>query len=96
MLGCAEGRTDRDVASPVDCHPATCRSGGTASRSTASTDSSTHPGPGAARTISDENVEAVVVETLETGPPGATHRSTRSLAEDQPRHRRFHFPFTPT
>ena len=36
--------------------------------------------PGAARTISDEVVEAVVVETLETAPPDATHWSTRSLA----------------
>ena len=38
------------------------------------------PRPGAARTISDEVVEAVVVETLETAPPDATHWSTRSLA----------------
>src|SRR6266851_7869069 len=39
------------------------------------------PRPGAARTISDEVVEAVVVETLETTPKDATHWSTRSKAQ---------------
>ena len=37
--------------------------------------------PGAARTIGDEVIEAVVVETLETTPKDATHWSTRSMAE---------------
>ena len=39
------------------------------------------PRPGAARTIGDEVVEAVVVETLETTPKDATHWSTRAMAE---------------
>ena len=39
------------------------------------------PRPGAARTIGDDVVEAVVVETLETTPKDATHWSTRSMAE---------------
>ena len=38
------------------------------------------PRPGAARTIGDDVVEAIVVETLETAPQDATHWSTRSLA----------------
>jgi hypothetical protein len=38
------------------------------------------PRPGAARTIGDNMIEAVVVETLESAPPDATHWSTRSLA----------------
>ena len=38
------------------------------------------PRPGAARTIGDDIVEAIVVETLETAPKDATHWSTRSLA----------------
>jgi hypothetical protein len=38
------------------------------------------PRPGAARTITDEQVEQVLVTTLETTPPDATHWSTRSLA----------------
>lgn len=39
------------------------------------------PRPGAPRKISDKAVEAVVTATLETTPKGATHWSTRQLAE---------------
>ena len=39
------------------------------------------PRPGAPRTIGDEGVERVVVKTLESLPPGATHWSTRSMAK---------------
>jgi len=41
------------------------------------------PRPGAPRTITDEAVEQVVVETLERRPPGATHWSTREMAKHQ-------------
>ena len=39
------------------------------------------PRPGAPRTINDTQVEAVVTQTLETTPRGATHWSTRTLAK---------------
>lgn len=39
------------------------------------------PRPGAPRTISDEQVEAVIVKTLETKPEHATHWSTRGMAQ---------------
>jgi transposase len=39
------------------------------------------PRPGAPRKISDEDVEAIVVETLEKKPKGRTHWSTRKMAE---------------
>jgi len=39
------------------------------------------PRPGAERTIGDEVIEAVVVETLETTPHDATHWSTRAMSE---------------
>jgi transposase len=39
------------------------------------------PRPGAPRSISDAEVERVVVQTLETKPKDATHWSTRSLAK---------------
>jgi transposase len=39
------------------------------------------PRPGATRTITDEQVEAVIVRTLELTPPGATHWSTRAMAK---------------
>ena len=39
------------------------------------------PRPGAARTVSDDKVEAVIVKTLEEKPTDATHWSTRSMAK---------------
>lgn len=39
------------------------------------------PRPGAPRKISDEKIERVVVETLEKRPEGATHWSTRMMAQ---------------
>lgn len=38
------------------------------------------PWPGAAHTIGDDIVEAIVVDALETAPPDATHWSSRGLA----------------
>jgi transposase len=40
------------------------------------------PRVGAPRTISDEDVEAVLVKTLEATPPGETHWSTRTMASN--------------
>src|SRR3954468_14051893 len=39
------------------------------------------PRPGRPRTITDEQVEEVIVRTLETTPKDATHWSTRSMAK---------------
>ena len=39
------------------------------------------PRVGVPRTITDEAVEALIVKTLETTPPGETHWSTRSMAK---------------
>jgi transposase len=39
------------------------------------------PRPGAKRTVTDEQVEQVIVRTLETTPRGATHWSTREMAK---------------
>src|SRR5712691_8712902 len=39
------------------------------------------PRVGAPRTIADETIEAVIVKTLETTPPGETHWSTRAMAK---------------
>ena len=40
------------------------------------------PRPGQPRKITDAQVEEVIVKTLETTPPGATHWSTRSMARE--------------
>lgn len=39
------------------------------------------PRPGAPRTVTDDQVEQVIVRTLETTPRGATHWSTRGMAK---------------
>jgi transposase len=39
------------------------------------------PRPGAPRRITDEQIEQVIVRTLETTPAGATHWSTRGMAK---------------
>jgi transposase len=47
------------------------------------------PRPGAPRTVTDDQVEAVIVKTLEDKPDDATHWSTRSMAakmKDEPDH----------
>jgi transposase len=38
------------------------------------------PRPGRPRTVSDDQVEQIVITTLESKPKDATHRTTRSLA----------------
>jgi transposase len=80
-LACAEGdRTHAEIAAELGCNPATVskwRHRFAADRLDGLVDA---PRPGAARSIGDEVIEAVVVETLETAPPDATHWSTRGLA----------------
>ena len=40
------------------------------------------PRPGQPRTITDEQVEEVIIKTLESTPKDATHWSTRSMARE--------------
>src|SRR5215213_2656123 len=80
VLACGEGRTDTAIAAEVGVHPTTVskwRHRFAVDRLDGLVDA---PRPGAARTIGDEVIEAIVVETLETAPPDATHWSTRGLA----------------
>ena len=82
VLACAEGaRTQVQIAADLGCNPVTVskwRHRFAAERLDGLVDA---PRPGAARTIGDDVIEAVVVETLETAPPDATHWSTRGLAK---------------
>jgi transposase/transposase-like protein len=81
VLACAEpGRTRESIAAEVGCTPTTVtkwRHRFAADRLDGLVDA---PRPGAARKITDDVVEAVVVDTLETAPADATHWSTRGLA----------------
>jgi len=80
VLACAEGLTNQAVEARVGVNQATVskwRSRFIAGRLEGLSD---EPRPGAPRTISDEDVERVIVKTLEETPRDATHWSTRSLA----------------
>ena len=77
VLACAEGRTHAQIATELGCNPVTVgkwRHRFAADRLDGLVDA---PRPGAARTIGDDVIETIVVETLETAPPDATHWSTR-------------------
>src|SRR5215218_855042 len=80
VLACAEGHSNQAVADRLGVSKPTVtkwRSRFVARRLEGLAD---EPRPGAARTITDEQVEQVLVATLETTPTDATHWSTRSLA----------------
>jgi transposase len=81
VLACAEGGHVVEVAERlgVDVHTV----GKWRRRFLASRLEGLHdePRPGAPRTISDDDVEAVIVRTLEETPVDATHWSTRSMAK---------------
>jgi transposase len=80
VLACAEGVSNQAVAERLGISRPTVtkwRSRFVARRLEGLAD---EPRPGAARAITDELVERVLVMTLETTPTAATHWSTRSLA----------------
>jgi transposase len=80
VLAAAAGRSNTDIAAELGVHPTTVakwRHRFAADRLDGLADA---PRPGAARTIGDDVVEAVVIDTLESAPPDATHWSTRGLA----------------
>jgi transposase len=81
ILVCAEGTDSKVVARRLHVTPATvCKWRGrfVHLRLDGLYD---EPRPGAKRTITDEQVEQVVIRTLETKPRGATHWSTRDMAK---------------
>lgn len=82
VLACADAgdRTQTQIAADLGCNPVTVskwRNRFATDRLDGLVDA---PRPGAERKISDETVEAIVVDTLETAPADATHWSTRGLA----------------
>lgn len=80
ILACADGADSKLVARRVRVTPGTvCKWRGrfVTHRLDGLYDD---PRPGAKRTITDEQVEQVIIRTLETTPRGATHWSTREMA----------------
>ena len=80
VLACAEGGSNLEIAQRLGVHRVTV--GKWRARFVALRLDGLHdePRPGGPRTISDEDVERVIVKTLEETPSDATHWSTRSLA----------------
>ena len=80
ILACADGQATTGIAKRLRVSPTTVckwRTRFLAERIEGLTD---EPRPGAPRRVTDEQVEQVVVRTLETTPQGVTHWSTRSMA----------------
>ncbi len=82
VLLAAEGKTNTEIAGELGVHRPMVtkwRTRFAEHRLDALTD---EPRPGRPRTVTDEQVEEVIVKTLESTPKDATHWSTRSLAAE--------------
>ena len=81
ILACADGSDSKRVARRLHVTPATvCKWRGRFIRQRLD-GLYDEPRPGAARTVTDDQVEQVIIRTLETTPRGATHWSTRDMAK---------------
>ena len=81
VLACAEGVDNKTVARRLHVRPATVgkwRGRFVSARLDGLID---EPRPGAPRTVTDAQVEQVIIRTLESTPRDATHWSTRSMAK---------------
>jgi transposase len=80
VLACAQGLTNQEVAAAEGVNQVTVGKWRARFASRRLDGLQDEPRPGAPRTISDADVERVLVKTLEEVPRGASHWSTRSLA----------------
>jgi transposase len=80
VLAAAVGKSNVEIAAELGCNRLTV--GRWRSRFTERRLDGLHdePRPGKPRSITDDDVERVIVKTLEEQPVGATHWSTRSMA----------------
>ncbi len=81
VLAAAEGHKSIDIAAELGCSRTTVGKWRTRFAEQRLDGLHDEPRPGAPRTINDEDVERVVVKTLEETPTDATHWSTRSMAK---------------
>src|SRR3954447_21095693 len=80
VLLAAEGLKNTEIAERLDIDHATARKWRNRFGELRLDGLTDEPRPGRPRTISDAQVEEVIVRTLETAPTDATHWSTRSMA----------------
>ncbi|HEX9571267.1 MAG TPA: IS630 family transposase [Burkholderiales bacterium] len=81
VLACAEGQDNKGVAHRLRATPATVGKWRTRFVRERLAGLYDEPRPGAPRSITDDEIEQVVVRTLESTPRGATHWSTRGMAK---------------
>jgi len=81
VINCARGDTNRDVATRLGVSEAMVGKWRRRFVERRLDGLSDDPRPGAPRTVTDDQVEKVIVKTLEEKPKDATHWSTRSMAE---------------
>jgi transposase len=80
VLAAAGGEANRDIAARLGCNPNTVGKWRRRFAERRLDGLHDEPRPGKPRTIGDDDVERVIVRTLEGTPVGATHWSTRSMA----------------
>jgi transposase len=80
VLAAADGRSSKEIAAELGCNANTVSKWRVRFAERGLDGLHDEPRPGKPRTISDEDVERVVVKTLEEQPRTATHWSTRSMA----------------
>src|SRR5437899_574121 len=80
VLAAAEGESSKAIAARLGCNKSTV--GRWRGRFARRGFDGLHdePRPGKPRSVGDEDIERVIVKTLEESPPNATHWSTRSMA----------------
>lgn len=80
VLACAEGLDNKAVAKKLRCSLGMVGKWRARFLKTRLEGLYDEPRPGAPRKVGDDQIEAVVIQTLETTPRGQTHWSTRELA----------------
>ena len=81
ILACADGQPTTEIARRLHLSATTVCKWRTRFLADRLDGLADEPRPGAPRRITDAQVEDVVVRTLESTPPGATHWSTRGMAK---------------
>src|SRR5919204_5982237 len=81
VLAAAAGETNTAIAARLGCNPSTVGKWRTRFAERRLDGLHDEPRPGKPRAISDQDVERVIVKTLEETPSDATHWSTRSMAK---------------
>jgi transposase len=81
VLAAAAGATNQEIAARLACHPTTVGKWRRRFAELRLDGLHDEPRPGKPRTVSDEDVERVIVKTLEETPVDATHWSSYSMAK---------------